>query len=285
MGWATAFDDTNQTITLRCNASLRTPELGRGLPVHWRCRRKKGPPGATARLVWGRSWTGISSPTQTHTHTTRPQAGPEPSPTRSAHNPALRLPLTLRAGADLRHGPPHGGHLGGGRRWVFSPDSAPVSARRRALSSSGGPAAHPGQRSRGQGPCTPAAAGRGDESDAGRRAGRALPAAAEGAARRGAELGRRRRGRGDRGARSFVPATAESKAGEGQGETLKHLLRPTPRRTVPSLRGQVVSYQSPPPPVIGPPLGFSSSSLSECFFRSLKSWPERKGFSDSCVLE
>lgn len=96
MGWATAFGDRNQTITLRCNASL-TLELGRGLQVHWRCRRKKGPPGATARLVWGK--VGLAS-LHRHTHThTRPDprlvaSHPPPAPhtiTRcGGHSPSAR---------------------------------------------------------------------------------------------------------------------------------------------------------------------------------------------------
>lgn len=98
--------------------------------MHWRRHRKKGPPEATARLPWGNAWDRHLFPdTHARTHT-RPQSDLEP-PQRAPHTSSLRQPLTLRARADLRHRPPHGGHRGDSLRWIFSSDSTPVTALQR----------------------------------------------------------------------------------------------------------------------------------------------------------
>lgn len=67
--------------------------------------------------------------TQTHTHL-GPQAARICPHARWAHNLLLRRSLTFRARADLRHGPPHGGHRDSPCRWVSGGDPAPVTAPR-----------------------------------------------------------------------------------------------------------------------------------------------------------
>lgn len=227
-------------VTLRCKARLGAPaedtnsgvlEPGRDLQVHWRRRSEKGPPGTRRdRQTYLGEEVGRGIFSLIHTRPD-PKLAPSHPCARWAHSPALRRPLTLRAGADFRHCPPHGGHRGDRRRWSLNRDSAPVTAPhrletwlRRAECSAAARAQSPTQGSAAAGlPPHAGAGGRGAEGGGVRRAKRALPAAAEGAARRGEELGCPRRGRGRRGARSLAPAAARRRSRERGGER--------PRRT------------------------------------------------------
>lgn len=198
------------------------------------CRRhrKKGVPGATARFAWGKRWNRHLFP-DTHT---RPQATPKPPTARIMHSPALPRPLTLRAGANLRHGPPHGGHRGDGRRWVFSLDSCTchcaAQAEDRAVPSECSAAARAPPPTQGS-----AAAGRGPARL--QQLGETEVAAA--AELVGLSLQRRRGRLGGGGAQALVPgegspgralirsgSSAASRAREGPGETGEPLLRPAP---------------------------------------------------------
>ena len=218
---------------------------------------------------------------------------------RSASSPALRRPLTLCAGADLRHSPPHGGHRGDRRRWVFRPDSAPVTAPRgrgtwlsRSEHSKAARAQPPAQGSAaaGRGPRKPAGEDKGNEGGGVRRAERALPAPAEGEAQREAELRRQRRGRDlrgrdPRGARSLAPAAARPGRRDGAGRDPGEALRPAPPWVVPLLWWGWGRCGSPPPQAPSlHPAGSVLRVLSQHLSDSCKSWPGRKGCSSSRIL-
>lgn len=147
----------------------------------------------------------IHTHTNTHARTHAPKL-----------DPPMLQPLTLRSRADLRHGPPHGGHRSSCCSRVSSRDSTPVTVPRGAQQP-------PGLRRLAQPPEEEATTkGGGDRS-----ARRALPAAAEGAALRGAELGARcprRRGGGRVGAgiaraRSRAAAAAQRGRRERGGDS------------------------------------------------------------------
>lgn len=233
-----ALGDRNRTVTLRCRASPGSPaedtnsgdpELGRGLRVHRRRRREKGPPGTRRNRQTYRGeevGRGIFS----LTHTARPQAGPEPPPcalraqpraAAATHPPRGSGFPTLSSAWWASRRPPQVEPQPGLCTCHGAGQAGDLAAPRRALSGRAGPVAHPGQRSRRTAPGRPPhaeAGGRGYEGGGVRRAGRALPAAAEGAARRGEELWCRRRGRGRRGARLLAPAAARRRSQERGGE-------------------------------------------------------------------
>lgn len=243
-------------VTLRCKASLGAPvedinsgdlEQERGLPVHWRRRREKGPPRTRSdRQTYLGEGVGRHIFSLIHTRPD-PKLAPGHPRARCAHSPALRRPLTLRAGADFRHCPPHGGHRGDRCRWSLSRDSAPVTAPRRletrlrrAECSAAARAPSPTQGSAAAGrPPRAGAGGRGYEGCGDRRARRASQQPRRGRLDEGRSWGAGAGG-GVAGARAYsLPRQRGGGVGRGAGRNPGEPPppRPAPGRTIPEGAG------------------------------------------------